>query len=123
MVCRTCTTPNADGAKFCVECGSGLQLVCPSCGAAHAAEQRFCAECGTALSGAPAPAFATAVPAPARPELRVVSVLFVDLVGYTSLSETRDAEDVRGLLSRYFDSARTIVGRYGGTIEKFVGDA
>jgi class 3 adenylate cyclase/tetratricopeptide (TPR) repeat protein len=50
-------------------------------------------------------------------------MLFVDLVGYTSLSESRDAEDVRELLSRYFDTARTIVGRYGGTIEKFIGDA
>jgi len=56
-------------------------------------------------------------------ELRPVSVLFVDLVGYTSLAESRDAEDVRDLLSRYFDTARTIVGRYGGTVEKFIGDA
>ena len=56
-------------------------------------------------------------------ELRQVSVLFVDLVGYTALSETRDAEDVRELLGRYFDEAKTIVGRYGGTIEKFIGDA
>ena len=50
-------------------------------------------------------------------------MLFVDLVGYTALSETRDAEDVRELLGRYFDEAKTIVGRYGGTIEKFIGDA
>jgi class 3 adenylate cyclase/tetratricopeptide (TPR) repeat protein len=60
---------------------------------------------------------------PTTPELRVVSVLFVDLVGYTALSESRDAEDMRELLSRYFDSARTIVARYGGSIEKFIGDA
>ena len=53
----------------------------------------------------------------------MVSVLFVDLVAFTTLSETRDAEDMRELLSRYFDTARTIVGRYGGTIEKFIGDA
>jgi class 3 adenylate cyclase/tetratricopeptide (TPR) repeat protein len=52
-----------------------------------------------------------------------VSVLFVDLVGYTGLAESRDAEDVRELLSRYFDTARTIVGRYGGVVEKFIGDA
>ena len=50
-------------------------------------------------------------------------MLFVDLVGYTSLSESRDAEDVRELLGGYFDRARTIIGRYGGTIEKFIGDA
>jgi class 3 adenylate cyclase/tetratricopeptide (TPR) repeat protein len=55
--------------------------------------------------------------------MRVVSVLFVDLVGFTTLSESRDAEDVRELLGRYFDVARTIVNRYGGTIEKFIGDA
>ena len=52
-----------------------------------------------------------------------MSVLFVDLVGFTSLSESRDAEDVRELLGRYFTIARTIVERYGGTIEKFIGDA
>ena len=50
-------------------------------------------------------------------------MLFVDLVGFTSLSEAREAEDVRDLLGRYFDSARTIVERYGGTVEKFIGDA
>jgi class 3 adenylate cyclase/predicted ATPase len=53
----------------------------------------------------------------------MVSVLFVDLVGFTALSEGREAEDVRELLGRYFDSARTIVDRYGGVIEKFIGDA
>ncbi len=52
-----------------------------------------------------------------------MSVLFADLVGFTSLSEQRDAEDVRDLLSRYFDTARTVIGRYGGNIEKFIGDA
>jgi class 3 adenylate cyclase len=56
-------------------------------------------------------------------ELRTVSVLFVDLVGYTSLSERLDPEDVRDLLGHYFDAARRIVDRYGGTIEKFIGDA
>jgi class 3 adenylate cyclase/tetratricopeptide (TPR) repeat protein len=55
--------------------------------------------------------------------MRVVSVLFVDLVNFTTLSESRDAEDVRELLGRYFDVARTIVERYGGAIEKFIGDA
>ena len=52
-----------------------------------------------------------------------MSVLFVDLVGYTSLSELLDPEDVRDLLGHYFDAARSIVDRYGGTIEKFIGDA
>src|SRR5206468_9430564 len=56
-------------------------------------------------------------------ERRVVSVLFVDLVGFTAASEGRDAEETRDLLSRYFELARTLIGRYGGTVEKFIGDA
>ncbi|MGH9100009.1 MAG: adenylate/guanylate cyclase domain-containing protein, partial [Acidimicrobiales bacterium] len=52
-----------------------------------------------------------------------MSVLFVDLVGFTALSEGRDPEDVRGLLGRYFASARTVVARHGGVVEKFIGDA
>ncbi len=51
------------------------------------------------------------------------SVLFVDLVGFTTLSESRDPEEVRELLSRYFALARTVIGRYGGIVEKFIGDA
>ena len=51
------------------------------------------------------------------------SVLFCDLVGFTPLSESRDPEEVRELLSRYFEMARTVIGRYGGLVEKFIGDA
>jgi class 3 adenylate cyclase len=101
-----------------VECGTPLAARCPNCGAAQAPGQKFCGECGTPLAAGSA----AAEHAPA-PELRPVSVLFVDLVGYTGLAESRDAEDVRELLSRYFDTARTIVGRYAGVVEKFIGDA
>ena len=64
----------------------------------------------------------TTEPPPAT-ERRLVSVLFADLVGFTTLSESRDSEEVRELLSRYFDTCRTIVDQYGGVIEKFIGDA
>src|SRR5205809_4535658 len=81
---------------------------------------RFCGECGSALAeetpAAPAPAANAA-------ERRLVSVLFADLVGFTSLSESRDPEEVRDLLSRYFDTCRRLIDRYGGTVEKFIGDA
>ena len=56
-------------------------------------------------------------------ERRLVTVLFADLVGFTAASEGRDAEETRDLLSRYFDLARTLIERYGGTVEKFIGDA
>src|SRR5439155_8629018 len=62
---------------------------------------------------------------PAEPtaERRLVSVLFADLVGFTTLAEGRDAEAVRELLTRYFDASREVIARYGGTVEKFIGDA
>ncbi|HWD65691.1 MAG TPA: adenylate/guanylate cyclase domain-containing protein [Solirubrobacteraceae bacterium] len=129
MNCPNCQAENKEGAKFCSECGTPLALRCPRCGAGHRPGQKFCDECGLALGAgapadtpAPAPASAAAI-IPDSAELRLVSVLFVDLVGFTALSESREAEDVRELLGRYFDSARTIVERYGGTIEKFIGDA
>jgi class 3 adenylate cyclase/tetratricopeptide (TPR) repeat protein len=56
-------------------------------------------------------------------ERRVCSVLFCDVVGFTPLSEARDPEAVRELLSEYFEVAQTVIGRYGGTVEKFIGDA
>jgi class 3 adenylate cyclase/tetratricopeptide (TPR) repeat protein len=81
---------------------------------------RFCGGCGAPLAAAPAPAPSAAVPVAER---RLVSVLFADLVGFTTLSETRDAESVRDLLSRYFDTCRRLIEAYGGTVEKFIGDA
>jgi class 3 adenylate cyclase len=56
-------------------------------------------------------------------ERRLVSVLFADLVGFTTLSESRDPEEVRELLSRYFEACKRLIARYGGTVEKFIGDA
>jgi class 3 adenylate cyclase len=117
VLCLSCQAENKEGARYCRECGSALALTCPSCGTPRDPGQAFCDQCGAALDAA-----AQSQPA-AGPELRVASVLFVDLVGYTPLTETRDVEDVRELLSAYFDLTRTIVDRYGGTVEKFIGDA
>src|SRR5262249_56752130 len=91
---------------------------CPTCGAANQPGERFCGECGASLAE---PAVAPRE-APAS-ERRLVSVLFAVLVGFTSLSEARDAEEVRELLSRYFDNCRRLIELYGGTVEKFIGDA
>ncbi|TMK16604.1 MAG: zinc-ribbon domain-containing protein [Actinobacteria bacterium] len=119
MTCTNCGTENKPGRKFCANCGVALSTSCPACGAANDPTDRFCGECGTPLATGVAPDERAAPVA----ERRLVSVLFMDLVGFTAASESRDAEDVRDLLSRYFDVARTVVGRYGGTIEKFIGDA
>jgi class 3 adenylate cyclase/tetratricopeptide (TPR) repeat protein len=124
MTCSSCGVENRAGRKYCSNCGARLALVCPACGTANEPDDRFCGECGSAIPNGSRedPARATA-PAPSVAERRLVSVLFTDLVGFTRLSESRDAEDVRELLSRYFDEARRIVNRYGGRIEKFIGDA
>src|SRR4051794_20659012 len=118
-VCPGCGADNRAGKRFCSQCGTALEAQCPSCGAANEPGDRFCGSCGTALSetaAAPAPVASVS-------ERRLVSVLFADLVGFTTLSEHRDPEEVRELLSRYFERCRTLIERYGGTVEKFIGDA
>ena len=122
MPCPKCGSENRSGAKFCATCGHGLALACPSCGSAYDAGDRFCVECGAALE-APQVVAAAADPPPPAAERRLVSVLFADLVGFTAASEARDAEDTRELLTRYFDTCRRLITLYGGTIEKFIGDA
>ena len=113
---------NAALAKFCSECGAGLARTCPSCAASQAPGAKFCSECGVNLVLIQ---HNVSPPTSAAPiaERRLVSVLFADLVGFTSASEGRDAEDTRELLTRYFDTGRMIIERYGGTVEKFIGDA
>ena len=87
---------------------------CPDCGQENPEAARFCLACGAALDAAP----------PARgEERRIVSVLFVDLVGSTALGEREDPEDVRALLDRYHARARAEIERFGGLVEKFIGDA
>jgi class 3 adenylate cyclase/tetratricopeptide (TPR) repeat protein len=124
MLCPSCGAENREGRKFCAQCGSSLGLTCPACGAANEPGERFCGECGAPLTAAAPGELAAASPRGDRAaERRLVSVLFADLVGFTPLSETRDAEEVRELLSRYFESCRRIISLYGGTVEKFIGDA
>jgi class 3 adenylate cyclase len=85
---------------------------CSSCGQDNPEIARFCLACGAPL-GEEAP----------REERRIVSVVFVDLVGFTSRSEQLDPEDVRAILSPYHETVRTEMESFGGVVEKFVGDA
>jgi class 3 adenylate cyclase len=121
MTCPNCGTENRPGRRFCSECGNALAIVCPACGAANDPNDKFCGQCGAALDTEAASA---AVPrAEPTSERRLVSVVFADLVGFTTLSESRDSEEVRELLTRYFDESKRLITRYGGVVEKFIGDA
>jgi class 3 adenylate cyclase/tetratricopeptide (TPR) repeat protein len=86
--------------------------VCPSCGRENADDARFCSQCAAGFD----------VPATAREERKVVTVLFVDLVGFTARAERLDPEDVRAILTSYHDRVRTELARHGGTVERFIGD-
>ena len=122
MPCPQCGTENPVGAKFCFECATPLAGPCPACGTPNPPQAKFCSECATPLTAGAAPTPQAVRAAPVA-ERRLVTVLFADLVGFTPFAEERDAEDVRETLSRYFDLARETVERYGGTVEKFIGDA
>jgi class 3 adenylate cyclase/tetratricopeptide (TPR) repeat protein len=88
--------------------------VCPACGHGYQAGAKFCPECGAALRTAPLSA---------QEERKIVTVLFADLVGFTSRAEQMDPEDVRAVLSPYYGRLRAELERFGGTVEKFIGDA
>jgi len=124
VLCTACGTENPASKRFCRGCGTPLSAACPACGAAVLPDDRFCGECGAVLQ-VPAGAEPPVTPALAEPitERRLVTVLFADLVGFTTVSEARDSEQVRALLSRYFDTCRRLIELYGGTVEKFIGDA
>jgi class 3 adenylate cyclase/tetratricopeptide (TPR) repeat protein len=87
---------------------------CPACGYENRDGAKFCSECGHALSAA-APSL--------REERKVVTVLFADLVGFTSQAEKLDPEEVRAVLAPYHAQLREQLERFGGTVEKFIGDA
>src|SRR3954462_15877939 len=85
---------------------------CPNCGQENPAGARFCFSCGKPFDEAPA-----------REERKVITVVFADLVGFTSRAEQMDPEDVRALLAPYHQRLRNELERFGGTVEKFIGDA
>ncbi|MGH3110141.1 MAG: ATP-binding protein, partial [Gaiellaceae bacterium] len=87
--------------------------VCPACGEENLERARFCFSCGVALAETPS----------AGEERKVVSILFVDLVGFTDRSDRADPEDVRALLRPYHERVKADIERFGGTVEKFIGDA
>ena len=89
-------------------------LVCANCGHENSEGAKFCEECGFSFG---------AVHTRAQEQRKIVTILFCDVTGSTSLGEALDPERLRTLLARYFEGMKTIVDRHGGTVEKFIGDA
>jgi class 3 adenylate cyclase/predicted ATPase len=102
-------------------CGAKLERLCGNCGSPAPAEARFCMNCGASLEQA---AGAPPARAPDRPpeERRQVTVLFADLSGYTAVAERMDPEAVKALVDRALMRLGEEVARYGGTVDKYIGD-
>src|SRR5713226_2990729 len=137
--CLNCQTLNPPQAKFCLECGNRL-VVCPNCGTVNLPFAKFCIECGTALTPggqntAPLtqPVYnGNALPAPppvneenpfSPEERRVVTVMFADITGSTPLADRLDPEDMRAILTGYFNLMTEQIRKHDGTVEKYIGDA
>src|SRR5881409_2330037 len=86
----------------------------PHCGEENPDRARFCWSCGAALAERPAHR---------GEERKVVSILFVDLVGFTARSDRADPEDVRATLRPYHARLKQEIEHFGGTVDKFIGDA
>jgi class 3 adenylate cyclase len=113
--CPACGARNPDGARFCVACGTSLVPSCSQCGAELPEEARFCPACGIALEQREA--------SPAGRERKLITVLFADVTGSTSLGERLDPEQVTEVMTAFFDAMREEIEAEGGTVEKYIGDA
>jgi AAA ATPase domain/Adenylate and Guanylate cyclase catalytic domain/Double zinc ribbon len=113
VICQNCATENKLGRRFCVQCATPLQLACPNCGAAYDPGDAFCGECATPLTDFARPAAGARV---ATPQMLTPGT-------FAPPGPVGAPEDVRDTLTRYFDIASDVIGRYGGTVEKFIGDA
>jgi len=132
MKCNRCDCFNDADASYCNACGVLLEIPCGGCGQNNRPKSRFCKSCGSELT----PAKDICPPADGRStgdvraagllpggERKVVTILFADLCGYSALSERLDPEEVKEIVARVFGEIASVVRRYEGFIEKYVGDA
>ncbi|MBI3387638.1 MAG: AAA family ATPase, partial [Deltaproteobacteria bacterium] len=134
MQCPQCQHENPSAAKFCLECGARLALACGQCGVQLPPGAKFCLECGASLVGSRQTAVGGSDPVPpltANPltpntlssgERRQLTVLFCDLVGSTEIAAQLDPEDWHRISKEYQQVAAAAVTRFGGHVDKFLGD-
>ena len=119
--CARCQSENREGRKFCASCGAALARTCEACGYANEASDRFCGGCGRPIAESQSAAVES--PIVDGGDRRPVAVMFCDLVGYTRLASKLDPEEVHALLERFFAVVDAAVDRFGGVIDKHIGDA
>jgi class 3 adenylate cyclase len=138
MQCPNCQTENPANAKFCLNCGTALMQRCSNCQAELPSGAKFCMNCGQPVTvtapkdDARLTRLAAAAPAELKNKMRaahlagerkMVTALFADVVGSTSLAEQMDAEDWTAVMNRAFDLISPAVYKYEGTIARLLGDA
>ena len=129
MQCPKCQTENPDGSIFCRECGSKFQHACEQCGKAILPGDKFCNACGHNLQATITTkpedhSKEKLTPLPSSGSARkYVTVLFSDMSGYTALSEKLDPEEVKEIMGKIFGKISSVIPRYEGVIDKFIGDA
>src|ERR1700694_3427194 len=117
--CPACGASNPAGYRFCGRCGVALTLSsCPSCGTANPEDQVFCGQCGSFLEDGRA-----RVSVPSLEERKLATVLFADVVGFTSLAERTDPEVVARMVDAAFRRLGEVVTQHGGTVDKYMGDS
>ncbi len=120
MRCASCSTENLPAARFCGGCGAALEgaasaRACSACRAPNPAGARFCNQCGAPVAGTRG--------YDEGKERRVVTVLFADVSGFTSLAERLDPEEVEERIRSCWARLTPIIERHGGYVDKYIGDA
>lgn len=138
MECPNCHFGNPEGTKFCGECGNKLEIPCPACGFSNPPQFKFCGECGHDLRKPKETPLDYAIPTSYTPgfladkiltnrgalegERKIVTILFADVAGFTSLSEKLDAEDIHKIMDGCFRILLDKIHEHEGTVNQFTGD-